>query len=117
MLWRLFKKKLPYEVVVILLFTAFYIICRTLNITCLFYEFAKVPCPTCYMGRAIMSLLKCDFEKYIAYNVMAAPVAVAFLLELFGAYFSKHKNLIHAYSISVLAINTLYYLVRFNFFS
>lgn len=115
MLWRLSKNTFSYEIVVLLLFIICYIICRTFNITCLIYEFTRIPCPTCYMGRALISFLKGDFEQYIMYNAMAAPVAVALLLELSNVYFNKIKRFIHIYAISILVINMFYYFIRFNF--
>ena len=115
MLWRLFKKWLPYEMALILLFIICYIICRTLNITCLFYTFTSFPCPTCYMGRALISLLKGDFRDYITYNVMAIPVALVFMFELFSVYFGKYRRIIHICSVIILTTNVLYYLIRINF--
>lgn len=115
MLWRLFKKLLPYEVALILLFIASYTICRIFNITCLLYSFTKAPCPTCYMARALISLLKGDFKKYIIYNIMALPVAFVFIAELFSIYFGKYKRIIHICSTVILTINMLYYLSRINF--
>ena len=115
MLWRLFKKRLPYEIVVLIFFIICYIICRTFNITCLFYAFTKIPCPTCYMGRALIALLKGDINRYITYNIMALPVTFVFLVELFNTYFGKYKSIVHIGSLIVLAINIIYYLIRMIF--
>ena len=115
MLWRSFKKIFSYEIVVILFFIICYIICRYFNITCLFYALTKVPCPTCYMGRALIFLMKGDIENYIIYNLMAIPVAFVFVLELLGVYCGKFKRVIHVCSVIVLTLNMLYYLLRINF--
>lgn len=115
MLWHLSKKHFIYEITVILLFVAICSICRIFNITCLIYEFTKVPCPTCYMGRALCSALKGDFQKYVAYNIMAIPVSIVFVLELFSAHFGKYKKIIHTCSIIVLILNMVYYLIRMMF--
>jgi hypothetical protein len=115
MSWHLFKKILPYELVVILLFVICFIICRKLDITCLFYTFLKFPCPTCYMTRALIALLKGELNNYILYNVMAVPVGLVFIFELFSAYVNKYKSTIHILSIIILVINMIYYLFRVVF--
>ena len=114
MLWRSFKKIFTYEIILILLFIFFYIICRCFNITCLVYEITKIPCPTCKMGRALIFLLKGDVKQYIQCNVMALPVAVVFVCELFITHFGKYKRAVHIFSVIILAINMLYYLIRIN---
>lgn len=115
MLWHSSKRLFRHEITLLILFVVIYGICRVFNITCLIYKFTNVPCPTCYMGRAICSALKGDFRNYIAYNIMAIPVSVAFILELFSAYFSKYIKVIHSYSIFVLIINMIYYLIRISY--
>ena len=115
MLWRSSKKPFTYEITLILTFVVIYSICRIFNITCLIYEFTNVPCPTCYMVRALCSALKGDFKQYAEYNIMAIPVSFAFILELFSVYFGKNKNIIHSYSIIALTINMIYYLIRLVF--
>ena len=67
------------------------------------------------MGRALCSALKGDFRNYIAYNIMAIPVFIAFILELFSAYFSKYIKVVRSYSIIALIINMIYYLIRISF--
>ncbi len=114
MLWRSFKRLLSYEITLILLFVVCYIICRTFNITCLIFNITKVPCPTCNMGRALISLLKGDFEQYITHNIMAVPVSLVFMCEVFSMRFGKYKSVIHICSVFILTINMLYYLVRIN---
>ena len=115
MSWHLSKKPFTYEIILIFLFVIIYSICRILNITCLIYEITKIPCPTCYMGRALCSVLKGDFQQYVAYNIMAIPVASVFILELFNLYFRKYKYIIHSYSIIVLMVNMIYYIIRTRF--
>ena len=115
MSWHLSKKPFAYEIILILLFVVIYSICRIFNITCLIYAVTKIPCPTCYMGRAICSVLKGNFQQYVAYNMMAIPVASVFILELFNVYFRKYKNIIHGYSIIILIFNMIYYIIRMRF--
>ena len=112
MLWHLFKKFFSYERSVIILCVAFYCICRILNITCLFYEITKIPCPACGMGRALISLIKGNIEQYVYYNIMAVPVAFAFISELFIKRFGKYKKAVHIGSLIILTFNIQYYLMR-----
>lgn len=64
------------------------------------------------MGRAIVSFFKANFDDYITYNVMAIPVAVVFMIELFNKYFGRYKKIIHVCSASMLIVNLTYYLFR-----
>lgn len=114
MLWRKFKDALMPQTIALLLFAALYIILRFFDITCIIYKITGIPCPTCYMGRALISLLKFDIDAYIGYNIMALPVAAAFAAELFIGSFGKYKNIVHFYCAAVLIINMVYYLMRIN---
>lgn len=116
MSWRLFKRRLKPQMIVLILFVVSYIIQRYFNITCIIYKVTGIPCPTCYMGRALISLLKGDIDGYIGYNIMALPVAAAFAGELFIDAFSKYRKAVHIYSISVLCINMVFYLHRLGIF-
>lgn len=115
MLWRLFKHILSYESVVIILFITAYIICRAFNITCIIYAITGIRCPACYMGRALISFAKGDFGLYAEYNIMAIPVAVVFLYELFCKRLGISKRILHICSAFVLVINLIYYLFRLLF--
>lgn len=115
MLWHSFKKLFSYESIVLILCIVFYVICRIVNITCLFYEVTKIPCPACGMGRALTSLFKGNVEQYIMYNIMAFPVALVFISELFIKRFGNYKKTVHNCSVLILTINMLYYLIRINF--
>lgn len=116
MLYRLFKKIFTYETLIILIFIAIYIICRFFDITCLIYRFTKIPCPTCFMGRALCSAFMGDFRGYVSYNIMAIPLALAFVAELYSAYFKKIRKMLHCYVIFVLIVNMIYYLIRLYIF-
>lgn len=112
MLWRSFKKLFTHETVTVFAFISLYIICRFFDVTCLIYKFTQIPCPTCYMSRALCSLLRGNFSDYINYNIMAVPLSIAFLTELYIKYLYKYRKLIHCYSMFVLLINMIYYLSR-----
>lgn len=66
------------------------------------------------MGRALISLLRLDFGAYAEYNVMAIPMALAFVGELYIDLLGKHKKIVHFYCITVLIINMIFYLMRIN---
>lgn len=110
MLWRLFKKLPLYEITVIILFIAIYSLFRCFGITCIIYELTGRRCPTCGMGRALTALLCGRVQLYFSYNAMALPVALAFVLELFGKRFGGRVVYVHIFSVSVLVINLLYWL-------
>ena len=114
MLWHKFKDALMPQTITLLLFAALYIILRFFDITCIIYKITGIPCPTCYMGRALISLLRLDFGAYAEYNVMAVPMVLAFVGELYIDLFGKHKKIVHFYCITVLIINMIFYLMRIN---
>lgn len=114
MLWHSFKTNIFYEVKVIFIFAICYILCRIFNITCPIYKITGILCPTCKMGRALLFLLKGNVGKYIEYNVMALPIAIVFLCELFSIRFGKYVVVVHIFSVIILIINVIYYLVRIN---
>ncbi len=64
------------------------------------------------MGRALCSALQLNIQKYVSYNIMAIPVGLAFVLELYVKYLYKYRKIIHSYTVFVLAINMIYYIVR-----
>ena len=53
----------------------------------------------------------CDAHEY---NIMAIPMALAFVGELYIDLFVKHKKIVHFYCITVLIINMIFYLMRIN---
>jgi len=65
------------------------------------------------MTRAMLALLSLDVVSYARYNVMAPFVISAVLLEIHAARFSRRK-VIHGYSITVLILNFIYYLIRLS---
>lgn len=59
-----------------------------------------------------MSLACGDIKGYFAYNAMAFPVAVAFILELFHSIFGKYARIIHIFSTVIIMGNFVYFLYR-----
>ncbi len=112
MLWHLSKSRYKNEITVLLSCVFLIALYNLLGIPCLFYKITSIPCPTCYMTRALLSLAKGDISAYISYNIMALPVAIVFILELFHKLWGKYENIVHGFSIIILIANFTYYLWR-----
>ena len=113
MLWRL-SDELKQRIKVLMLFLAARAVCGIFGISCLVYELTSVPCPTCYMTRALISLAKGDVAEYMMYNAMALPVAAVFMLELFNGVSVKLKIPAHLFCAGILIVNFIYYVHRFH---
>ena len=85
---------------------------KVLNINCIFYNLTSFPCPCCYMSRAIYKLLQGKFNEYIKLNIMAAPVAAAFVFLLFKNTVKKFSKSLALISYTILTINIIYYIWR-----
>lgn len=68
-----------------------------------------VPCPTCGMTRAMISLIRLDFAAYISYHPLALPMTLAIWFLIHLKLFKK-KTLITVASLSVVVLNFLYYI-------
>jgi hypothetical protein len=113
MLWRSFKSFYFYnEFIILISVFALISVCKLLGISCLFYVLTGIPCPTCNMTRALISLASFNIKAYIDYNIMALPVSLVFLCELFIDLFRKHKKALHISSVIILATNIAYYVYR-----
>lgn len=108
MSWRSFKG----EITVLLLCAATVAVFKAFGINCLVRRITGLPCPACGMTRAVFALLRGDFLGYAASNAMALPVAAAFCGELFIKAFGKHKKSVHIYTVTVLVLNLIYYVLR-----
>ena len=102
------KKALVYLAICVFLILSF----NRMGIHCVFYKITGIPCPTCYMTRAIFSLIHGDISAYFNYNAMALPVGIVFLSEIFIDCF-KNKNKVHIITTVILLINEGYYINRF----
>lgn len=111
MLWRLFKNNKS-EIFILFTFVLFLIVCRFLKIPCIIYKVTGFKCPTCNMTRAILALMKGNIKSYIRLNVMAAPVLLAFLGEIFKKSTGRYKIFFDIYAAVILIINFIYYAYR-----
>ena len=82
------------------------------KIGCVFRRLTHIPCPTCGMTRAIISIIKLNFPLYFYYNAFALPVLFSVAVLFFSKFFSK---LVIVLSIFVLVLNFAYYLYRLSY--
>ena len=88
----------------------YFVLIAIFDITCPIRYITKVPCPTCGMTRAMMSLIRLDFKGYVEYNVMAFFMITAVMLLIHRDVF-KRRKWINWYSMLVLAVNLLVYFI------
>lgn len=112
MSWPSFKSFPKNEFVTLGLLFSACVLFRYLGITCVFFTVTGIPCPTCYMGRALVALVKGNLKLYAAYNIMALPCALVLVCELFHRYWGKYRVLLRAFCGVVLSANTVYYISR-----
>ncbi len=105
------KKAIKRNTFIFLGVFVFIIIINNLGITCPLLYIFNVPCPTCGITRAMISLIKLDFKEYVKYNPMALFLCIAVILML-NIDFLKRKKLIYIYSISVAVINFIFWIYK-----
>lgn len=88
----------------------YFVLSTIFGITCPIKYIVKVPCPTCGMTRAMISLIRLDFKGYVEYNFMAFFMIIAVILLIHRKVFKKTKW-IDWYSMLVLATNMLIYFI------
>ena len=81
------------------------------DIGCPIRKLTGVPCPTCGMTRAMLSLLRFDFRAYITYNPAAVPVIVAIWLAFHKRLFSNIK-LIDIIIIAIAVFTFVLYIIK-----
>lgn len=82
------------------------------NIGCPFLRLFGIPCPTCGVTRAAISLIKGDLKGYWEYHPLAVPMIFSVLLMLHIRKF-KHQREIYVFVVSVLLLNLGLYIIRF----
>ena len=103
---RIIKKHLFIFVVI----GTYFVLGTIFDITCPIKYIIKLPCPTCGMTRALISLIKLDFKGYVEYNFMAFFMITAVMLLIHRNIFKK-KRWIKWYSMLVLLVNLLVYFI------
>lgn len=99
------------HLVAIIVFGVFFIAFFAFDITCPIHFIFGVPCPTCGVTRAMLSLLHFDFSAYIEYNAMALLLIIATVLMFFRKAI-RYKHLLYGFVMTVLVINCVYYIFR-----
>ena len=83
------------------------------KISCPFYVFWGIICPTCGVTRAIIALLSGDIESYLSMQPMAIPLIVAVVIGLHLKLLNKTwKYFGTAYIITVVLLNLLFFILN-----
>lgn len=112
MLWHLFKRILNSEIFILIVLVGLCAFTQLIGVTCIIYQLIKVPCPTCGMTRALCNLFVGNLNGYANYNIMALPVALVMVSELFYKRFGRYQKLLHWITFCILVINLVYYIFR-----
>lgn len=113
MLWRLYRE-FKQEALELLFAFVLMMVYYLLDIKCVIYSFTGIPCPTCNMTRALLSLLKGDIYAYSRLNIMAIPVSTVVVSEILISKHLKNKSALHICSVVILTLNLFYYVIRFK---
>ena len=81
------------------------------GITCPILMLSGIPCPTCGVSRALLSLIHLDLISYTHYQPMAIPLILATVLS-FHLKSIKRKQPIIIFIILVLTINLIIYAIK-----
>ena len=111
MILKLKKTILRRHILPVTVICIYFAVGATGVITCPIRALLDIPCPTCGVTRAMLSLVTLDLEGYVHYNVMALPLIVAVLVAIHRRLF-KHKAIADILLFTVLAVNTVYYAFR-----
>ena len=84
------------------------------GIGCPFLWAFHIPCPTCGVTRATVSLLTGDVGGYLSHQPFAVPLIAAVLLLLHLKLFKKGRAFVMALSIGICVLNFAYYLYRLS---
>ena len=82
------------------------------EIGCPIRFFLGIPCPTCGVTRALLSLAHLDFAGYLYYNPMAVPLCAVLLLALHQKVLPFGRKWITGVIIGVAAVSFAVYLIR-----
>lgn len=93
------RRRIVWLVLIAAYFVIAYSLLNYFDITCVFLELFKIPCPGCGMTRALVSLIKLDFCQALRHNVMVffMPYVAAYVLFDF-----KHR--VHIVLLNIIAV-------------
>lgn len=97
------------DVAITFIFIAVYAILFFIDETCFIKAIFGIECPCCHMTRAMICLVKLDFNGYMSENFMAVPVALCFYLQL-HCFKGKFKKVLDVFTVLVAIITFIKYL-------
>ena len=109
---RKIKKEIGRHILYFFIICLFIFVITYYDIGCPILRFVGIPCPTCGVTRAIVSLIKGDLRGYFSYHPLAVPLAVAVAL-MIHAQRLKHPKGIIFFSVSVAVVNLVLYIAKF----
>ncbi len=106
------SRRLLFLFLLVLYFTVAYAVMRQFGITCVFMEFLGVPCPGCGMTRALLALLRFDFQEAAQYNVVIFFMPYVFLYLFFDLRHRVH-NILLGLVAAIAAVNWMIKIILF----
>lgn len=107
---KIIKKSVAKQhVIYFLVICCFIAVMQIENINCLIAAFFGIPCPTCGVTRAMLSLFSLDFKGYMGYHPLALPLVASVIL-LLHAKVIKRCLWIYIVASAVLLLNTVRYI-------
>ena len=81
--------------------------------TCPFLLLLKIPCPTCGVTRAILSLFRLDLRGYLYYNPFSLFLIFS-VWSLLHIRLFKFKKIVYIFAFLILFLNLCLYMIRFS---
>ena len=72
-----------------------------------------IPCPTCGVTRALLSICHFDMNGYFYFHPLAIPLLLS-VWSILHISLLKHKKAVYVLAFSVLILNLCLYIVRFQ---
>lgn len=108
-------RPLPKHILLISVLSAVLLLLWLTGLGCPFRALFGIPCPTCGMTRALLSLLRLDLAGYARYNIMALPAALAVLAGLHRKRLRISRRVLDAFLILTASLTFALYIVRLIF--
>lgn len=97
------------DVAIIFILIVSYALLFFIDDTCFIKAIFGIECPCCHMTRAVICLVKLDFNGYMNENFMAVPVALCFYLQLHCVE-GNFKKVLDVFTVLVAIIAFIKYL-------
>lgn len=98
---------------ILLIFTIFFVL-YFLKIPCFFRFFTRIPCPSCGMTRAFLSLIKLNFYESFCYHPLLIPALIAAFIAVHinSSSFKMNKKFCNFYLYAFITIFLVVYFFR-----